>query len=397
VPGSSDDSQSDPDATASTGSARRRPGLVWLIAALLVPAVLAALLIVTRTGPTEDDLRDRSLAALEASGITGARVDFSGRDATVVVPAGADADQAREVVAAVDGVRVANATGGTSGQAGTTPSPAPSTAPSPTGSPTPAPSPSGPATVTVAPFSIVRTDTSVSVQAVVRDQAAKEAIVADARLFLDEGAALDDRISVDPATAVANPSALIGLLRALSTASGDATVRYDGTTVTLTGQVVDQATKATAARSAAAAVPGAVVANQLRVPQPPRPPVTPACQTFEAQLIRWRAGNRIGFLAGTSLITEPSVLSVVRVATLLRSCDTVRVEVAGHTDNLGDPRTSQPLSERRAEAVQAELVRRGVPAERITTRGYGESRPLAPNSTAAGRIANRRVEIKVAG
>src|SRR5687768_4982922 len=90
VPGSSDDSRSDPTAAAATSSGlvRRRPGFVWLLAAVLVPVLLTALVIGLKAGPTEDDLRRRSLAALEARGITGVQVDFSGRDATVVVPAG---------------------------------------------------------------------------------------------------------------------------------------------------------------------------------------------------------------------------------------------------------------------------------------------------------------------
>jgi OOP family OmpA-OmpF porin len=104
--------------------------------------------------------------------------------------------------------------------------------------------------------------------------------------------------------------------------------------------------------------------------------------------------NKIGFLSGTSRMHQQSRTSVVRVATLLKSCDSARVEVGGHTDNLGDPATSQPLSQRRADTVKAELVRLGVSADRITARGYGQTRPLLPNTTPAGRIANRRVEIK---
>lgn len=425
MPGSSDNAQSDPAATPTGGRLSRRPGLHWLLAAVLVPALLATVLLVLRTGPTEDDLRQRSLAALEARGITGAQVRFSGRDATVVVPSGANADEARAVVAAVDGVRVAKAaatdsagtesTDGTDGtedaEAGSTPSVTPSAATSRTPSPVPIESPSPatsppssspalssptPSVVAVAPFSITRTDTSLAIQAVVRDEAARDAVTADARLFLTEGATLADNLTVDPAAGIANPRALISLVRALSTATGEATVRYDGSKVILTGQVADQATKATAARSAAAAVPGAIVANQLRLPPSRRPPVSEACRTFEAQLTRWSAAHKIGFLSGTSLMTEPSRVSVVRVAALLRGCATSRVEIAGHTDNLGDPRTSQPLSERRAEAVRAELVRLGVPAGRLAARGYGESRPIASNATSAGRIANRRVEILVA-
>jgi OOP family OmpA-OmpF porin len=94
-------------------------------------------------------------------------------------------------------------------------------------------------------------------------------------------------------------------------------------------------------------------------------------------------------------VNDASKVSVVRAAELLKSCDTYDVEVGGHTDNLGNPATSLPLSQQRADAVKAALVKLGVPAGRITSRGYGETRPVAPNTTSAGRVANRRVEIRV--
>jgi len=392
VPGFSDESRSDPvpAAATSTGLVRRRPGLVWLVAVLIIPVLLSTVLLAIRTGPTEDDLRNRSRAALESRGITGVQVQFSGRDATVVVPAGADAGEARDVVAAVDGVRAARVGGqrGDPTQPATQATPTDATGPA---DPTPT---EPPATVAVAPFSLSRTDNSLSVQAVVRDQATKDMIIAEAQSLLDEGATLDEKITIDPAVAPPNPTALAGLLRVLSTASGDAAVKYDGTMVTLTGQVADQAIKAAAARSAATAAPGAIVANQLRVPQLDPPPVTEACQTFQSRLTQLMRQNTIGFLSGTSLMKQQSRTSVVRVATLLKSCDSARVEVGGHTDNLGDPATSQPLSQRRADTVKAELVRLGVSGDRIITRAYGQTRPLHPNTTSAGRIANRRVEIK---
>jgi OOP family OmpA-OmpF porin len=392
VPGFSDESRSDPVPAAATsiGLVRRRPGLVWLVAVLIIPILLTAVLLAVRTGPTEDDLRNRSQAALAARGITGVQVHFSGRDATVVVPAGADAEEARDVVAAVDGVRAARASGQTGHPA------QPAAQPTPTDATTPAAPPptEPPAAVAVAPFSLSRTDNSLSVQAVVQDQAMKDRIIAEAQSLLDEGTTLDEKITIDPAVALPNLTALEGLLRVLSTASGDAAVKYDGATVTLTGQVADQAIKAAAARSAATAVPGAIVANQLRVPEIDRPPVTEACQTFQSRLARLMRHNKIGFRSGTSILNQQSRTSVVRAATLLKSCDSAQVEVAGHTDNLGAPATSQPLSQRRADTVKAELVRLGVAADRIIARGYGQTRPLVPNTTSAGRIANRRVEIK---
>ncbi|HEY0473386.1 MAG TPA: OmpA family protein [Kribbella sp.] len=385
MPGSSDENRSDPTPAVATRTAlvSRRPGLVWLLAALIVPALVAAVLLVVKTGSTEDNLRDRSLAALQARGITGVKVEFSGRDATVVVPAGTDPNQAREVVAAVNGVRAANARGSTRpAAAATTPAPTP-----PTETP--------PAEAAIAPFSLNHADGSFTVHVAVQDQHTKDALVAEVQALLGQGGKLDDQITVDPAGSVLNTSALAALLRSLSTASGPASVSYDGTTVTLKGQLADQATKAAAARAAAKAVPGAVVANQLTVPAAEKPQLSEACQTFAARLAQLMTRNKIIFLSGTAIVNERSRPNVVRAATLLKSCDTARVEVAGYTDNLGSHATSRPLSQQRANAVKATLVRLGVSADRITSRGYGEARPVASNSTAAGRIANRRVEIRV--
>jgi OOP family OmpA-OmpF porin len=377
------------------GLARRRPGFVWLLAAVLVPVLITAVVIGIKAGPTEDDLRQRSLAALDARGITGVRVDFSGRDATVVVPPGADAAEAQKVVAAVDGVRTAHTDGGNQ-QLAANPTSAPSTgtAEEPASTPTAALS-TPPAEADVAPFELGRTDEAITVHAVVRDQDAKDKLVAEVQALLTEGTDFTDQITIDEKTALPNPAALSALLHALSTATGTASIKYDGDKVTLSGKVADQATKATAARAAAAAVPGAVIANELQVPAVAKPPVSEACQTFEARLARFTAENKLVFLSGTATVNDASRASVTKAATLLMSCATFDVEVAGHTDNLGNPATSLPLSQQRADAVKTALVKLGVPAGRITSRGYGETRPVAPNTTSAGRIANRRVEIRV--
>jgi outer membrane protein OmpA-like peptidoglycan-associated protein len=69
-------------------------------------------------------------------------------------------------------------------------------------------------------------------------------------------------------------------------------------------------------------------------------------------------------------------------------------EVGGHTDNIGKPDYNMKLSEARAAAVKTWLVAHGVAADRVSSRGYGDTRPLAPNDTDANRFKNRRVELR---
>jgi len=88
--------------------------------------------------------------------------------------------------------------------------------------------------------------------------------------------------------------------------------------------------------------------------------------------------------------SEVELLEVVR---LLQAHPKWKVEVQGHTDSVGTAMYNQQLSQRRAEAVRQFLIQRGIKPERIQARGYGSSRPIAPNTTEEGRALNRRTEI----
>ena len=84
-----------------------------------------------------------------------------------------------------------------------------------------------------------------------------------------------------------------------------------------------------------------------------------------------------------------------QVASTLTQYEKTYVDVMGHTDSTGSDAYNQTLSERRASAVADYLSIRGVQSARLATRGYGESQPKASNLDAAGRSANRRVEIRL--
>ena len=84
-----------------------------------------------------------------------------------------------------------------------------------------------------------------------------------------------------------------------------------------------------------------------------------------------------------------------RIARIMIKYPQTSIIVEGHTDSTGSESYNQKLSERRATSVKSLLVQRAVQDYRVNTVGYGESRPLATNSTPAGRQMNRRVEIRI--
>jgi len=88
---------------------------------------------------------------------------------------------------------------------------------------------------------------------------------------------------------------------------------------------------------------------------------------------------------------------VARLAGILQSHPDLKIEVEGHTDSVGSDDYNLRLSERRAESVRTSLVQQGVAGNAVGTAGFGESKPVATNGTAAGRQQNRRVEIVVSG
>jgi outer membrane protein OmpA-like peptidoglycan-associated protein len=90
-------------------------------------------------------------------------------------------------------------------------------------------------------------------------------------------------------------------------------------------------------------------------------------------------------------------LRLAKVSGIILAYPDLKLEIDGFTDNKGTPEYNIGLSDRRAKAVQAFLVTQGVGPDTVSTRGYGESNPVASNATASGRQQNRRVELVVSG
>ena len=106
--------------------------------------------------------------------------------------------------------------------------------------------------------------------------------------------------------------------------------------------------------------------------------------------------GKVRFRTGSAEIDKRDEPLLDQLGSALQTNPQVKkVRIEGHTDNVGDPKSNQSLSDARARSVKSALEKRGVDGGRMQPAGYGESRPVAPNKTAAGRAKNRRVEFVI--
>lgn len=107
------------------------------------------------------------------------------------------------------------------------------------------------------------------------------------------------------------------------------------------------------------------------------------------------AAKNIFFQFASDVILKKSYKALDAVVTVLQQNPSLKLNIAAHADNLGTPERNMMWSERRAKAVADYFTGKGIAADRITYKGYGDTQPVASNKTEAGRAANRRVEMKV--
>lgn len=163
--------------------------------------------------------------------------------------------------------------------------------------------------------------------------------------------------------------------------SKGAGITFAGNKLTLTGEVADQATKdelLAKAKAVLASLGEKVTLDDQML-------VKGAKASASAVLLK------VNFATGSSVIPAADKAGLNEFAAGAKK-DALKGEISGHTDNNGNAAANVALSDARAKAVVAYLVKQGVAADALTAKGYGADKPIADNGTADGRARNRRVE-----
>jgi outer membrane protein OmpA-like peptidoglycan-associated protein len=118
------------------------------------------------------------------------------------------------------------------------------------------------------------------------------------------------------------------------------------------------------------------------------------------QLAKIRTGqvirlNNLFFDFGKASLTEDSYNELNRLVKLLEDQPSIKIEIAGHTDAIGSDESNKTLSQNRSNSVKEYLINKGVSTNRLISKGYGKTDPVADNDTEEGRAMNRRVEFKI--
>jgi len=369
---------------------------LWVVrlSGLLLLAGVIYLCTLTHAPKIESDLRDRAVSALKQHGMGWASVDIDGRDITLQgqPESAADFDQARELVAALPGVRRVE---------GSVVS-APATVDQPVEYSLVISRASPDAERQLTGYLPRGIDKAELLEAIGADsgptdveqlQSSDHLVKGSPEIFNVAAAALDELQS----GSVMVGQDTIRISGKPRTAEAAATIRdrfgpFEGLGYQIEmglGEMADSRPEDGGQREAAAAVsPQPAVALVTDIA-----PVQQCQQDIDTILQR----NQILFANGKATLRAASSPVLDELAATVSACPEARLTIAGHTDSTGSAAANIRLSKRRAEAVKDYLVSRNIDPAIITTIGVGAAEPIADNNTAEGRALNRRIEMTLEG
>ena len=134
-----------------------------------------------------------------------------------------------------------------------------------------------------------------------------------------------------------------------------------------------------------------------KCPTRPGPASNMGCPVIAKEIIEKVnfAAKNVFFSTGSYKLLPKSFKSLDAVVALMKADESLMIDIDGHTDSQGSDESNQVLSDNRAGAVKNYLTSKGIDASRLKSTGYGETKPVADNNTAAGRAKNRRTEMTV--
>ncbi len=253
-------------------------------------------------------------------------------------------------------------------------------------------------------LSLLLADDGLTLRGTLPSEAHRRDVVARASAMVGASRLRDELVVAEPAPGADDtPGAAIatsdraetfsqtvsGLLEALEAGPADSRLDWRGDTVTVYGSVPSRAAADRFLQVAGRKAAPIEVLDRLTV-VPPAP-----AEQVQARVEAVLRTGSIRFRTGSARLSPEGEQVLAAIARELQASPALEISIEGHTDSTGDAASNLSLSRRRAQAVRAFLVGRNVEEARMQTEGFGESRPIADNTSSAGRQANRRIEFRV--
>ena len=344
---------------------------------LLLPLLLLAVVLFFEHRPIEERVAENTRANLKSIGADWAEVETHNRGRDVLIggsPSNLEqVDAVRDQALSAAGVRVVEVTSEVS---------------------SPVAPPSDPSLKT-----LISGD-SVELNGVLADQAAVDAVVAQATTSFGAGNVINNLRVGEHTAQLADTGELFS---ALKRSASDLSMELDGQSMTVTGELPSSTVKQNTLSAVKNSFSGTVI-DRLTIaapivvaaPQPVAPaPVKIERNVCEETIAGLLNNAKINFDTGSSNISPTSFELLENIATTAKRCSDANFEVAGHTDSTGSLDGNMRLSEQRAQAVVSFLLKAGLPSTQFTAAGYGPNKPIADNTTTAGRAQNRRIEFRL--